>query len=326
MALRIELGASGLGSVRLTSDAVWETVASLHVLTFPRQHAVHLRLRSRVPSRPGYDLPFLLALTDDPQWFPDILAPAPRVDPLHPLTQIAALRETADAVLRSDLEQLSRRCPDLTFTSTAQYADKVATALAAYWRDVLEPIWERIEGVASDDLTYHSRQIARSGVAQAINEVHHELSYGDGGLTVDFHRTRATVPCGPDGVWLVPSAFRWPWVAVGKTASSCVISYAARGSALVWEPKGATTEPDALSALLGRSRAAILHALDLPRTTTWLAREVGLSAGTVSDHLSVLAASGLLVSHRQGRRVLYARTPLGSDLAEGGPAAWRAVP
>lgn len=326
MALRIELGAAGLGSVRLTSDAVWETVASLHVLTFPRQHAMHLRLRSRLPSSPGYDLPFLLALTSDRQWFPDILAPAPQVDPPHPLVQIAALRDTEDAVLRSDLEELSRRRPEFAFAGAAQYADKVATELSAYWRDMLEPIWERVEGVAIDDLAYHSRLIARAGVAQAVNEVHHELSYGDGALTVAFHRTKATVSCGPEGVWLVPSAFRWPWIAVGQPASGCVISYAARGSALVWEPRGTAGEPDALSALLGRSRAAILQALDLPRTTTWLARRIGVSPGTVSDHLSVLAASGIVVSRREGRQVLYARTPLGADLAEGGPAAWRAAP
>ncbi|MET9270169.1 helix-turn-helix domain-containing protein [Kribbella sp. NPDC003557] len=65
---------------------------------------------------------------------------------------------------------------------------------------------------------------------------------------------------------------------------------------------------------------------ELPRTTTWLARRIGVSPGTVSDHLSVLAASGIVTSHREGRRVLYTRTPLGADLAEGGPAAWRAAP
>ncbi|TWD84554.1 helix-turn-helix protein [Kribbella amoyensis] len=323
MALHIELGATGLGAVRLTTDAVWEAVASLHVLAFPRQHAVHGRLLRRV-ARPTYDLSFLSALTSDPQWFPDILAPAPRLDPPHPLTQFAALQDTDEQVLRSDLEQLRQRRPGLADDlGPREYADRVAAELAQYWRDVLEPVWERVEAVTTDDLAYCGRLISRSGVARAVGEIHHELSCRDGVITVDFHRTETTVPCGPDGLWLVPSAFRWPWIAVGQQGPSTVVSYAARGSALVWESKHGRDEPDILAALLGRSRAAILGNLELPRTTTWLAGRLGLSPGTVSDHLSVLTASGLLVSHRQGRRVLYTRTPLGTDLATGAPTAWR---
>jgi DNA-binding transcriptional ArsR family regulator len=46
----------------------------------------------------------------------------------------------------------------------------------------------------------------------------------------------------------------------------------------------------------------------VPRTTAYLASILGLAPSTVSEHLSVMAASGLLASHREGRRVLYSRT------------------
>ena len=69
--------------------------------------------------------------------------------------------------------------------------------------------------------------------------------------------------------------------------------------------------------LLGRSRASILHLLDVGRTTADLARDLGLSPSTVSWHLSVMTASGLLVARRDGRRVLYARTVVGDLLAQG---------
>ncbi len=60
----------------------------------------------------------------------------------------------------------------------------------------------------------------------------------------------------------------------------------------------------------GRGRAAILRRVELPRTTTELARALGLSGATVSVHLSTLKRCGMVTSWRSGRRVLYQRTPL----------------
>jgi predicted transcriptional regulator len=75
--------------------------------------------------------------------------------------------------------------------------------------------------------------------------------------------------------------------------------------------------------LLGRSRAEILRQLDIARTTTSLAREIGLSASTVNFHLSIMATSGLLVAQREGRRVLYSRTLVGDLLVAGQSAPER---
>ena len=61
----------------------------------------------------------------------------------------------------------------------------------------------------------------------------------------------------------------------------------------------------------------ILECLDVPRSTTSLAKLFGLSISTVSEHLSVMAASGLLQSRRDGQRVLYWRTMVGDLLVDG---------
>jgi len=45
------------------------------------------------------------------------------------------------------------------------------------------------------------------------------------------------------------------------------------------------------------------------------ARLLGLAPSSVSAHLSVLRAAGLLTSRRYGHQVLYERTPLGIALA-----------
>jgi len=61
----------------------------------------------------------------------------------------------------------------------------------------------------------------------------------------------------------------------------------------------------------------VLSALGAPLSTTELARSLGLSAASVSQHLAVLRAAGLVNGHRVGRVVLYMRSPSGESLAAG---------
>jgi DNA-binding transcriptional ArsR family regulator len=63
-----------------------------------------------------------------------------------------------------------------------------------------------------------------------------------------------------------------------------------------------------LSALLGRTRAAMLAALAEPATTSALAARLDVTAGAVSQHLNVLRDAGLVTTARDGRQVLHVRT------------------
>jgi DNA-binding transcriptional ArsR family regulator len=92
--------------------------------------------------------------------------------------------------------------------------------------------------------------------------------------------------------------------------------YPARGVGTLWEP-GHVVAPEALGQLLGSRRAAVLSALTSPVSTTELARSLGLSAASVSQHLAVLRDAGLVNGHRVGRVVLYMRSPTGESLAAG---------
>ena len=75
------------------------------------------------------------------------------------------------------------------------------------------------------------------------------------------------------------------------------------------------TEPgDALAALLGRTRAAILQLLVEHRTTGELAVELGLSAASASAHAKTLRGAGLIVTRRTGKAVSHGVTPLGLRL------------
>jgi DNA-binding transcriptional ArsR family regulator len=58
----------------------------------------------------------------------------------------------------------------------------------------------------------------------------------------------------------------------------------------------------------------VLADLDAPRTTTELARRLGMSPGGVSQHLAALRDAGLVSAQRNGRSVLYCRSPLADEL------------
>jgi DNA-binding transcriptional ArsR family regulator len=84
--------------------------------------------------------------------------------------------------------------------------------------------------------------------------------------------------------------------------------------ATLWEQETAVT-PEGLAGVLGRTRAALLADLAAPRSTTELARRHGITPGGTSQHLGALRRAGLVTGRRDGRSVLYVRTPLGDGLA-----------
>jgi DNA-binding transcriptional ArsR family regulator len=115
----------------------------------------------------------------------------------------------------------------------------------------------------------------------------------------------------------VPSVFVWPLVAfMHEPPWQPTLIYPARGTAVLWEP--CRPAPEALAALMGSRRAAILVALEAPQTTTDLARALGVLPGSVSTHLAVLHDAGLITRARVGRVVLYARSTAGELLARRG--------
>jgi DNA-binding transcriptional ArsR family regulator len=84
---------------------------------------------------------------------------------------------------------------------------------------------------------------------------------------------------------------------------------------------GGRRTTQALARVIGRTRAALLARLGAPRSTTDVARLVGITPGGASQHLGALRAAGLVASRREGREVLYVRTPLADGLVAGAPDA-----
>lgn len=315
--IELEVGIDDLTGIRFAADAVWETTASVAVLMRPHHHVLHQRLHGLMPKRPKFDHGLLKEVLAGSAWIPDTLGPMPSTRPRSPLAQLDALRDTAPEVVERDLAELRRLVPRSRVAAMCadQFVDELATAMSGYFKQVLAPLWDRIESIVTADLAYHGNTLAADGLAVALHDLSDRLSLEDGVLRVNL-RTDLRVACQGRGIWFVPSVFLWPWVSLASVDGAPVISYGARGAGRLWEnaDSGQRDGGEVLAPLLGRSRAAILADLDVPRTTTSLAARLRLTPGTVSGHLSVLTSSGLLTSRRDGRRVLYSRTAMGTQL------------
>jgi DNA-binding transcriptional ArsR family regulator len=313
--IEVTLGVDDVAATRFTSCAVNETVASLRVLRHPHLHTLHAaRLRARVPLALTFDLELLMALMEPAKWIPAILAPTPSAKPADPLTQLNAVAHSDIATAEDDLLILRQHSARWVAMTAQRLMEEVSAALAGYWRQVLEPIWERVRIITEADIAHRSATLAADGVAAAIAGLHDQIRYVDHRLLIDLPGHSSVNASTGQGMWLVPSIFRWPRIAVVADHGITKISYGCRGAALLWEQEP-TTRPDSLSALLGRTRALILESTGIPATTSSLSAQLSLTPATISEHLSVLTAAGLLSSRRQGRRVLYTRTALGTTLA-----------
>lgn len=312
--IELEVGIDDLTGVRFAADAVWETTASVAVLMRPHHHVLHQRLHDLMPRRPRFDHALLKEVLAGSVWIPDTLGPLPSTRTRTPLAQLEALRDTAPEVVEGDLAQLRRLMPRSRVAAMCpeQFVDELATAMSGFWSQVLAPMWDRIEGIVAADLAYHGNSLATDGLGVALHDLSDRLSFADGVLRVKLSSDLRVASQGR-GIWFVPSVFLWPWVSLAWVGGAPVISYGARGAGRVWEDDHGDGG-EVLAPLLGRSRAAILADLDIPRTTTSLAARLRLTPGTVSGHLSVLTSSGLLTSRRDGRRVLYSRTAMGTQL------------
>lgn len=138
-----------------------------------------------------------------------------------------------------------------------------------------------------------------------------------GGIEIGHFRDVGTVRLAYDGLLLIPSVFVANIATHLEDPWPRTLIYGARGTAALWGARETAPRPDALTALIGRSRARLLSALDAPASTSHLARSLAMSPGAVGDHLAVLRDAGLLTRARSGRSVLYRRTPLGEALVAG---------
>lgn len=103
----------------------------------------------------------------------------------------------------------------------------------------------------------------------------------------------------------------------GPAGTAPVLLYGCAPSGQPTPPDAATADSpvsDALAALLGPTRAAVLRALRKPRGTAELAEEVRISPASASEHAKVLRDAYLIETSRAGRSVRHSLTMLGAAM------------
>jgi hypothetical protein len=208
----------------------------------------------------------------------------------------------------------------------ADGAGRLADAMWNDWQAAIEPHWRSIRALLDADVAHRAARLAHGGIADLLADLHPEVKLRDHTIEIakPHHSCENDLP--GTGLLLIPCAFAWPRLVVGvRNTPAPHLTYGVRGIGTLWDnPKRQVpTGAEVLGELLGRSRAAILLSLDLPRCTTDMARQLNQSPPAVSTHLSVLHRSGLVTSWRAGRRVLYERTPLATSIIKASSPADR---
>lgn len=313
----LRLTATDLSRLRFAQSPLVEVVESLWMLASGRIRAPfrawHRQVRGRLRA---VDTALLGAVIPGQPMIADFLLDEPATDIDRQLSGIAGC---APEVVRADLDEVwtGLTPPPVLRDITGSPAGprRLADTLHAYWSAAIEPDWPRIRAALDDDIGYRAHRLTEGGTAAVFADLHADLAGKD-----------LTIPASAEaGLRLVPSVFTWPYllVAPGRSGPPSLI-YGARQAETLWRAaagEGQEPDDDAVGALLGRTRAAILARLALPNTTTALAIELNQSPAAVSHHLGILRQNGLVTSWRSGRRVLYQRTPLGSGVLVAGGGA-----
>jgi DNA-binding transcriptional ArsR family regulator len=327
MATVLELGLADLAGTRFAASPLSETVKAVLLLGDPGRAPVNrpwldwVRVQlARAPLR----MPRLWPLLNNGLDFhPEFLVPTlagqrPSID-----DELARLRATPDEAVRASLRRVFGDGP---WPASATELDEdppgalpaIAAELGEFHQRLIAPHWERIRAVLDADIAYRAGQLAGGGARALFADLHPELTWSGGLLTIDDgHKEVLRAQLGPDGIVLMPSVFNWPLVSTGlATSSQTALVYPARGVATVWQTLSdqRTSQFAATAELIGATRARLLDALRSPATTSALARQFAVTPGAVSQHLAALHRGRLLTRQRSGREVLYQASDLGLAL------------
>jgi DNA-binding transcriptional ArsR family regulator len=298
--LRIHLTPADLGRVQLSGpDLMAELVSSAQLLVAGRSGRRFPGLARDVPpaARP------LLQLVERPDGCPDFLIPGGGLDYGPALTTVLS---TPTARLRDDLRDYREHC---WTADPERVRGDLAIAIDAYYRQAFRSRWHHAAALASRDQAMRAQVLLRGGLDELLPSIWATLRWQPPMLVFD---------CDLGGRWDVHLAGRGlrfvPVVALDlpsvldRPGQPLEIMYPAQ------PPESVADGPNALGALLGRTRARVLGSVGVGATTSQLAARAGISAPSASEHATVLRNAGLIASAREGGTVVHRLTPLGRAL------------
>jgi DNA-binding transcriptional ArsR family regulator len=190
---------------------------------------------------------------------------------------------------------------------------RVSSGMRSLHAAAIVPYKDQVDLVRDADVASRSRQSAAKGLAAAIGGLHPSLRLR--GLTLELDRPyEHTVRSSGSGLLFVPSPWLHDEVRVQWADDQpIVVAYPALVPLVTGKPPAG---PSSLGRLLGETRARLMAALagDRAPGTMALAAEIRVSPATASEHLAVLRAARLVVTHRGRGGATHRLTATGRQL------------
>jgi DNA-binding transcriptional ArsR family regulator len=323
--LRFHFTSDDLARVRIAPgpDPMWEVLLSAHVVNQRSGALMFAPWRDRVLSGLHPAARMLLRLTPPRGYSPDFLTPVTGIDDFE--TGLDTVLSTSRQRLRKDLSRLTQgHRPHLWMRDLADGSAPalrgLGVAMRSYYEQAVGPYWSGIRAAVDLDRAARTRAWVEGGTEHALRTLHPSVRWQHPVLSVSTAAERDVHLAGR-GLLIIPSYFcvRAP-ITLADSELQPVLLYP-----IMHEPAGADrgfeTRSDGgrqLTALLGRTRAAVLRALRTGATTSEIAQRLAISPASASEHATVLRNAGLIASGRERNTVIHALTPLGQNLLDGG--------
>lgn len=248
----------------------------------------------------------------------DFLTPQAGIRSLEP--GIDAVLSTPRRRLRTDLSLLDqqRRLPGWAGSlagGDVETLQRLGSEVRDYHRMAIAPYRHSVADHVAADRAFRIRTIAEHGVERLLSTLHATMRWQAPVLVDDYPDDR-WIHFDGRGLVLAPAFFCWrnP-ITLRDPGLPPVLVYPIEHDSGWLRPAG-RTQSRHLTALLGRSRAAVLEALTDQHeyTVGEIASRVGVALPTASEHTSILQEAGLLIRRRHGKHVAYSITALGMNL------------
>ncbi|RGC68765.1 Helix-turn-helix domain protein [Micromonospora sp. MW-13] len=239
------------------------------------------------------------------------------------------VRSTPRSLIRREMTRFAEERPvpgwARRLDDDPQALQLLADALGQLHATLIAPYWDQVTAWVAADRAARARDLVDHGIDHLLRhlcppqirwnppvlEIHT-------GLTGELHLSGR-------GLLLIPSVFGFGRPSVDCDAEpqpwlSFPIPH--NGQRFPGTPTPAESEaaPRQMVALLGRTRATVLHVIaQQPGCTTGeLAATARISASSASEHATVLRAAGLITTTRRRQSVLHVLTPTGRSLLDTG--------
>jgi hypothetical protein len=285
-----------------------------------RLDAWRRRARGRLSARAR----MVLSLSPAVGWTPTFLTPSGGRTAEEQLERARATpRKAIDTELawiaeRQHVPSWARRLPD-----DAELRERLFDGLADLYTALLDPEWTQVAEVFAADRTLRTRQLLDGGLDRVLAQANPQWMRWNppvlevrmiNGLDRDMYLEG-------QGIVLVPSMFCSRSLVDHDAVPQPFVTYPAGHD----QPLRAATFPSAsgtsraLSALLGRTRAAVLITIaEHPGCSTKeLAALTGIAPASASEHATVLREAGLVNTGRDRNAVVHNVTDLGLAVLNG---------